>query len=200
MHPWRLKPGRLHPLDRPPADAPWNLAELSDLAPVDAVEAAVLVGLVERPQGAQLLLTRRTDSLRLHAGQIAFPGGRRDAGDADLVATALRETEEEVGIEPERIEPLGFLDPLLTITGFRVIPVLARLDPGFTLRLQEDEVAEAFEAPLAVLLDPGRIERVGAVFRGRLRHTWQIRHGGYRIWGATAAIILNLGRFLEPET
>lgn len=184
----------------PPADLPWNQDELADLLPPALAEAAVLVGLVARPDGEHLLLTRRTDSLRQHAGQIAFPGGRCDAADPSLVAAALRETEEEVGIAPGLIEPLGFLDPYATITGFRVTPVLARIAPGYRLRLQAAEVAEAFEVPLAYLLDPANCEQVGADFHGRMRHYWQIRYGRHQIWGATAAMILNLRRFFEFES
>ncbi|MCK7595271.1 CoA pyrophosphatase [Lysobacter sp. CAU 1642] len=195
----RLRSGHLHPLDRPPQEAPWNSDELLDLLPEHLAEAAVLVGLIERPAGQSVLLTRRTDSMRQHAGQIAFPGGRRDPGDRDLVAAALRETEEEVGIGAPLIEPLGFLDPYATITGFRVTPVLARIDPGYQLRLEAAEVAEAFEVPLTYLLDPANSEQVGAEFRGRMRHYWQIHFGRYRIWGATAAMILNLRRFFESE-
>jgi 8-oxo-dGTP pyrophosphatase MutT (NUDIX family) len=190
----------LHPLSRPPGEEPWNQSELVDLLPAELAEAAVLVGLIERPDGDHLLLTRRTDSLRLHAGQIAFPGGRRDADDADLVAAALRETEEEVGIGAELIDPLGFLDPYATITGFRVTPVVARIDASYGLRLQADEVAEAFEVPLAYLLDPANSEKVSAEFRGRMRHYWQIHFGRHRIWGATAAMILNLRRFFDVES
>lgn len=192
-------PARLHPLVDPPEGDPWNRGELDDLLPPRLSEAAVLVGLVEREAGDHLLLTRRTDSLRLHAGQIAFPGGRRDRSDPDLVAAALRETEEEVGIPPAQIEPLGFLDPYATITGFRVTPVLARISPVYRLRLQADEVAEAFEVPLTYLLDPANSEQVNAEFRGRMRHYWQIHYGRHRIWGATAAMILNLRRFYDIE-
>lgn len=197
--PPRLSRGRLHPLESPPCGDPWNCDELSDLLPAELAEAAVLIGLVERPHGTCLLLTRRTDTLRSHAGQIAFPGGRRDRGDRDLVAAALRETEEEVGIGPDRVQTLGFIDPYATITGYRVTPLVASIDPDYSLRLQTDEVAEAFEVPLDHLLDPANSERVGAVFRGRMRHYWQIPFGRHRIWGATAAMILNLRQYFDVE-
>lgn len=190
---------RLHRLSEPPTGEPWNRDELSDLLPERLADAAVLVGLIERPAGDHLLLTRRTDSLRVHAGQIAFPGGRKDPGDPDLVCAALRETEEEVGIPAAQIAPLGFIDPYATITGFRVTPVLARIAPDYRLRLQADEVAEAFEVPLSYLLDPANSEQVNAEFRGRMRHYWQIHYGRHRIWGATAAMILNLRRFFDFE-
>jgi 8-oxo-dGTP pyrophosphatase MutT (NUDIX family) len=188
-----------HPLPAPPALPPWNLDELGDLLPAALHPAAVLVGLVERPAGTTLLLTRRTDTLRHHAGQVAFPGGRIDAGDRDEVAAALREAEEEVGVRAEHAVPLGFLDPYATITGFRVVPVVARIDAGYVPRLQASEVAEVFEVPLEFVLDPANSERVGAEFRGRLRHYWQIHFGRHRIWGATAAMILNLRRFIAHE-
>lgn len=187
----------LHPLHTPPESEPWNLAELADLLPpAPLADAAVLVGLVPRAQGTQLLLTRRHAGMRQHAGQIAFPGGRLDADDAGPVAAALRETQEEVGIAAELIRPLGFLDPYATITGFRVLPVVAVLDPAHVTRLQPEEVDEAFEVPLAFLLDPASSVRIGAEFRGRLRHYWQFEFGGHRIWGATAAMLLNLRAFV----
>lgn len=186
-----------HSLDQPPAGPAWNQDELADLLPAQLHPAAVLVGLVPRASGTQLLLTRRTDSMRHHAGQIAFPGGRLEPGDRGAVDAALRETEEEVGIQAEWIQPLGFLDAYATITGFRVMPVVARLDPGFSLRLQDEEVAEAFEVPLEFVMQASNAEQVQAEFRGRMRHYWQFNYGPYRIWGATAAMILNLRRFLE---
>lgn len=195
----RIGRQRLHPLGCPPASLPWNCEELSDLLPDRLTEAAVLVGLVERDGGDHLLLTRRNDSLRQHAGQVAFPGGRRDLADPDLIAAALRETEEEVGIPGGQIEPLGFLDPYATITGFRITPVVARLSPSYRLRLRDEEVAEAFEVPLAFLLDPANLEKVDAEFRGRMRHYWQFRFGRHLIWGATAAMILNLRQFSDSE-
>lgn len=196
----RLRCQQLHPLCSPPAGQAWNADELSDLMPFELAEAAVLVGLVERPTGDHVLLTRRTDSLRHHAGQIAFPGGRRDAADCDLIAAALRETHEEVGIPPAQVEPIGYLDAYATITGFRITPLVARIRPDYRLRLQPEEVAEAFEVPLAYLLDPANSEQVGAEFRGRMRHYWQIHFGRHHIWGATAAMILNLRRFFDIES
>lgn len=183
----------LHPLDRPPSGAGWNQAELIDLLPgsVRLVEAAVLVGLIDRPQGMQVLLTRRTDALRNHAGQVSFPGGRVEASDFDATATALRETFEEVGVAPAQVGPLGLLDPLVTITGFRVLPVVATIDPAYIAHPDPNEVAEVFEVPLQFLLDPDNLMRQEIQHRGRARAVLEFRWPTHRIWGVTAAILLN---------
>ncbi|QSX77296.1 CoA pyrophosphatase [Lysobacter solisilvae] len=188
----RLRAG-LHPLDRPPVAAGWNQSELIDLLPssVRLVEAAVLVGLIDRPDGVQVLLTRRTDDLRNHAGQVSFPGGRVEASDFDATATALRETFEEVGVAPVQVEPMGLLDPLVTISGFRVLPVVAIVDPAYVARPDPSEVAEVFEVPLAFLLDPGNLQRHEIEHRGRARTVLEFRWPAQRIWGVTAAILLN---------
>lgn len=191
----------LLPLDAVPGGEPWNLDELDGLLDParPLADAAVLVGLVPRPGGTGILLTRRTETLTNHAGQVSFPGGRLDPGDASPIAAALRETHEEVAIGAELIEPLGYLDPYVTITGFRVLPVVARLSPHYAAVPNPDEVADAFEVPLAPLLAGHSIERVAAIFRGRERHYWEYREGPHRIWGATAAMLVNLGRRLGAE-
>jgi 8-oxo-dGTP pyrophosphatase MutT (NUDIX family) len=195
--PHRL-PRALYPLDSPPAGPGWNLPDLADLLPPEPLRpAAVLVGVVERPHGAQVLLTRRHEQLRHHAGQISFPGGRIEAADAGPVAAALREALEEVGLRPEHAEPLGFLDPFVTITGFHVMPVVARIDPGFAPVPDPNEVDEVFEAPLGFLLDPGNERHFEAEFAGRVRRIVEMRYGAYRIWGATAAMLVNFRRRLE---
>lgn len=188
----------LLPLATVPGGPAWNLDELDGLLDPAAplADAAVLVGLVPRAGGVNVLLTRRTETLNRHAGQVSFPGGRLDAGDASPVHAALRETWEEVAIRAELIEPIGYLDPYHTITGFRVLPVVARLSPDYHAVPNPDEVADAFEVPLAPLLDGRHIERVAAIFRGRERHYWEYRQGPHRIWGATAAMLVNLGRRL----
>lgn len=187
----------LHPLGALPTRSPWNLDELADLiGDAPAVEAAVLVGLVPRESGLQVLLTRRTDSLRHHAGQVSFPGGRIEHDDADAVAAALREAEEEIGLAAALAAPLGFLDPLITITGFRVLPVVARIDPGFVPAPDPNEVAEVFEVDLDFLMHPDNLERIGMDYRGRVRHVLQFRRPPQapeqRIWGVTASILYNL--------
>lgn len=187
----------LHPLDAMPSSAPWNFDELADLLDdVPAVDAAVLVGLVPRGAGLQVLLTRRTDSLRHHAGQVSFPGGRIEADDHDVVAAALREAHEEIGLSHGLATPLGFLDPMITITGFRVLPVVARIDPHFVATPDPGEVAEVFEIDLAFLMHPDNLERVDIDYRGRTRHVLQFRQPPQaphqRIWGVTASILFNL--------
>ena len=191
---WSRLPQCLLPLDAAPRGEPWNLAELADLIPPQQrrMPAAVLVALVPRPSGTAVLLTRRTDHLSRHPGQVSFPGGRADAGDLGPVGTALREAQEEVGIAPGLIEPLGFLDRYDTITAFRVTPVVARLAAEYEAHPDADEVADVFEVPLSWLRDPARRERHEREYAGRMRHYFQFRYGPHTIWGATAAILVNL--------
>ena len=154
--------------------------------------AAVLVPLVPRETGLHVLLTQRQPHLRSHAGQVAFPGGRIDATDLNPVAAALRETEEETGILPGFIDPLGFLDTYLTSTNFRVMPVVGILRPGFTVTPQVAEVADVFEVPLAFLMNPMSHERHSRDWQGRQRHYFAMPWQGRYIWGATAGMIRNL--------
>jgi 8-oxo-dGTP pyrophosphatase MutT (NUDIX family) len=188
----------LHPIDDPPRDAAWNLHELGDLLPPQRARApaAVLVALVARAEGPHVLLTRRTESLARHAGQVSFPGGRIDAADAGPLQAALREAHEEVALDARLLEPLGYLDPYDTITGFRVLPLVARLAPDYVAVPNPQEVDSVFEVPLAPLLAGRDIEQVAAEFFGRTRHYWEYRQGPHRIWGATAAMLVNLGRRL----
>ena len=153
--------------------------------------AAVLVGIVARDTPT-LLLTQRTEHLPSHAGQVAFPGGKLEAGDPDAVAAALREAQEEIGLDPRFIEPIGFLDALRTHTGFHVDPVVAIIRPGFTLRLDASEVADVFEVPLAYLMDDANHQLKSRERDGRLRHYYTMPYQERFIWGATAAMIKNM--------
>ncbi len=188
----------LNPLAAAPAGKGWNHDELADLLPPGPpAEAAVLAGLVPRPQGVQVLLTRRTETLRNHGGQVGFPGGRIEPGDRNPVAAALRESSEEIALPYERVQALGYLDPFVTISSFRVTPVVAVIDPAFVPVPQPAEVAEVFEVPLDFLMDPGNLRQVEIDHRGRVRHVLEYTWPGQRIWGATAAILYNLRRRLE---
>jgi len=191
---WPVTAGCLHPLDLPPAGPAWNLDEIADLLPPaqPRVDAAVLVGLVRRDDGPHVLLTLRTDTLSRHAGQISFPGGRIDPDDACPMAAALRETAEEIAVGHQLITPLGFLDAYDTITGYRVYPLVAELAPEYRAIPDPAEVVEAFEVPLSFLFAPANCERVSGEYRGRMRHYWRFRFGRHLIWGATAAMLLNL--------
>ncbi|HEX6736304.1 MAG TPA: CoA pyrophosphatase [Azonexus sp.] len=151
--------------------------------------AAVLFPIVRRPEQATVLLTQRTAHLRDHAGQISFPGGRVEAEDLSPVHTALRETEEEIGLARAHVEILGFLPEYRTGTGFRVTPVVALVEPPFDLRLDPFEVAEVFEVPLAFLLDPANHKQHEMHYRGALRRYYAMPYGDYFIWGATAGMI-----------
>jgi 8-oxo-dGTP pyrophosphatase MutT (NUDIX family) len=162
------------------------------IAPAALTPAAVLVPLVAHDDGVRVLLTRRTDRLSHHSGQISFPGGRVDEGDRDLVACALREAEEEIGLDRRFVRVLGALDCYITVTGFAVTPLVAAVTPGFRLRIDPAEVAEAFDVPLEFLLDPANHRRHGGVFNGVQRHWWAMPYGDYYIWGATAGMLRNL--------
>jgi 8-oxo-dGTP pyrophosphatase MutT (NUDIX family) len=157
--------------------------------------AAVLVPVVERPQPT-VILTLRPETMRKHPGQISFPGGRIDPGDDGPVAAALREAEEEIGLPPDMVEVIGIADPYLTVTGFEVIPVVGIVPPDLPLAPHPGEVAALFEAPLAYLLDPAHQRVRTAIWRGRERTYYEIEYEGRRIWGATAAMIVNLSRRL----
>ncbi|HVC37874.1 MAG TPA: CoA pyrophosphatase [Gammaproteobacteria bacterium] len=159
--------------------------------------AAVLVPVVMRPRELTLLLTQRTEQLLDHAGQVSFPGGSREMKDSDPVQTALRETQEETGLERRFVETVGFLDGYLTITGYAVTPVVGLVKPEFHLQPDPLEVAEVFEVPLAFLRDPAnrqiRTRHVG----GRDVDYYLFEYNQYAIWGATAAILVNFLHKLE---
>lgn len=157
--------------------------------------AAVLVPLIDRPGGLTVLLTKRTAHLHDHAGQVSFPGGRHEDADGDMITTALREAEEEVGLARTQIEILADLPEFRTGTGFRVTPVVALVTPPLNLKLDDFEVAEVFEVPLDHLLtDCWRRESFER--GGRMRHFWATDWAGYYIWGATAGMLVNLRTLL----
>ncbi|MFS8035525.1 CoA pyrophosphatase [Xanthobacter sp. AM11] len=153
--------------------------------------AAVLVPVVARPQPS-ILLTLRSPHLSQHAGQIAFPGGRVDPGDADERAAALREAQEEVGLDRRFVRHLGYLDGYLSGTGFWIVPVVGLVDPAYDLTLNPAEVAEAFEVPLSFLMTPRNHERQSREWKGTLRHFYAMPYEGRNIWGATAGMLRNL--------
>lgn len=154
--------------------------------------AAVLVPIVAHRSGATVLLTERTSGLRDHSGQIALPGGKIDPGDASPRAAALREAEEEIGLAPGRVTPLGYLDPYLTGTGFLVVPTVAMVEAPLSLTLNPREVAAAFEVPLPFLMDPANHQRHERTLGGRARRFYAMPFAERFIWGATAGMIRNL--------
>ena len=153
--------------------------------------AAVLVGVVDHAEPG-VLLTMRTSDLPNHPGQIAFPGGKMDPHDATPLAAALRETQEEIGLGAALIEPIGYLDLYLTFTGFRILPVLARVTPNYALTINAREVADAFEVPLAFVMDKANHKRASRDWKGVRREYYEMPFGERYIWGVTAGILRNL--------
>ncbi len=154
--------------------------------------AAVLIPLIERTDELQVLLTRRTEHLHDHPGQISFPGGRVEATDAGPAATALRETQEEIGLKPGQVELAGYLPPHAVVTGFAITPVVGFVPGDIELKLDGFEVAEAFEVPLAFFLDPGNRQQQERVVRGQCLQVAEFQFRQHRIWGATAQILDSL--------
>jgi 8-oxo-dGTP pyrophosphatase MutT (NUDIX family) len=159
--------------------------------------ASVLIPLVEREPGHTVLLTRRTDGLQDHGGQVSFPGGSREQTDRDPIETALRETEEETGLARGLIDVVGYLDGYLTITGYAVTPVVGLVQPGFELKPDPVEVAEVFEVPLDWLRDPGNRQVRSRIIAGRDVGFYQFDYEGHVIWGATAAMLVGFIGKLE---
>lgn len=185
-----LEQGRLRTVELLPGDK----VGLDD-GPDDALTAAaVLIAVTDRLRPG-VILTQRTDTLRRHAGQIAFPGGRLDPGE-DPITAALREAEEEIGLTPTAVTVIGEVDRYRTVTGYCVTPVLAVIPPDLPFTLSEQEVASVFEVPLHHLLDRANHRQTEAVWRGVDRRYWEIGWEDRRIWGATAAMIVNLSRRL----
>jgi len=158
--------------------------------------AGVLVPLMQRPEGLSVLLTQRASHLKHHAGQVSFPGGRMEAHDDDVRAAALRETHEEVGIEPHHIDVIGYLRSMPTITGFAVTPVVGLVADGIGLTVDRTEVEYAFEVPLEHLLDEGNDRLVDREFEGRNFSLTEFYYGGERIWGATAYMLLAFRKYV----
>jgi len=159
--------------------------------------SAVLVAITDRPEPG-LILTQRSAKLRNHAGQVAFPGGRIDPDDADAVAAALREAEEEIALAPSLVDVIGTTDPYRTHSGFAIVPVLAVIPPDIPLVPHPHEVDEIFEVPLAYALDPARRTQHEIEWEGEVRHYHEIVWEDRRIWGVTAAILVNLCYRLDP--
>jgi 8-oxo-dGTP pyrophosphatase MutT (NUDIX family) len=162
----------------------------------DLLPAAVLLPIIRRSVPT-VLLTRRTEHLPQHAGQVSFPGGRADSGDISLVQTALRETQEETGIDPSFITVAGFLDAYETGTGYAILPVVGVLEEGFSLSPDANEVAQIFEVPLAFLLDFANRQKTTREFQGRSRTFYSYTYDGHYIWGATAAMLVNFSERLQ---
>jgi 8-oxo-dGTP pyrophosphatase MutT (NUDIX family) len=186
----RLRTALSQPAAEPPIEG--DQAELRAGA---SVAAAVLVAITDRAEPG-LILTVRREHLRTHAGQIAFPGGRIDPGE-DAIAAALREAQEEILLDPAQAEVIAAIEPYRTVTGYVVTPVVAAVPPDLPLEPHEHEVADWFEAPLAFVLDAANQHRRSALFQGLQRHYYEIDWNGRRIWGATAAMIVNLSRRLQ---
>ena len=171
-------------------DADPVMKKIAEVRPIRP--AAVLVPLIAHPGGMAVLLTQRTAHLSAHAGQISFPGGKIEADDSDPLAAALRETDEEIGLDRQSVEPLGYLDLYMTTLGYRIVPVIARVKPGFKLKLNTSEVDGTFEVPLAFLMDQNNVQRHARDWQGMTRHYYAITFGERYIWGVTAGILRNL--------
>jgi 8-oxo-dGTP pyrophosphatase MutT (NUDIX family) len=174
-----------------------QIALLRQLIPANPVRAAVLMPLVDRPSGLQVLLTQRASHLKHHPGQISFPGGRIEVADAGPWEAALREAREEIGLEADFITHAGYLQDHLVISGFRVTPAVGFVRPGFELRLDRTEVDDVFEVPLQFVLDARNHAPRDRIIAGHTIVTHEIHYEGRQIWGATASMLITLGRLLD---
>jgi 8-oxo-dGTP pyrophosphatase MutT (NUDIX family) len=170
-------------------DADPVMKKISEVRPIRP--AAVLVPVIDQPEPT-VLLTQRAQHLPNHPGQISFPGGKIEKNDTDPLAAALRETDEEIGLDRNAVAPLGYLDLYMTTLGYRIVPVIARVKPGFSLTLNTAEVDAAFEVPLAFLMDQANVQRHSRDWNGMSRHYYAITFGERYIWGVTAGILRNL--------
>jgi 8-oxo-dGTP pyrophosphatase MutT (NUDIX family) len=186
-----LLQARLGTIVHPPALPAYSDYDLSDGRPdvPTLKQAAVLVPLIARERGLHVVLTRRSSALSNHAGQIAFPGGRCDATDADVGATALREAHEEIGLDPSHVTLLGVSDAYETVTRFAVTPVIGVVDPAARFTADPREVAEIFEVPLAFLMDPANHVPQSRDHNGIARRYYAMPYGDYYVWGATAGML-----------
>jgi 8-oxo-dGTP pyrophosphatase MutT (NUDIX family) len=170
-------------------DADPVMQKIAEVRPIRP--AAVLVPIVDHAEPT-VLLTQRAQHLPDHPGQVSFPGGKIEKGDADPRASALRETEEEIGLDRANVEALGYLDLYMTTLGYRIVPVIARVKPGFSLKLNVSEVDVTFEVPLAFLMDQNNMQRHSREWQGMTRHYYAFTFGERYIWGVTAGILRNL--------
>jgi 8-oxo-dGTP pyrophosphatase MutT (NUDIX family) len=182
----------------PPEAKDWPTRFL-DMASGSLKAAGVLIPIIDRPGGLTVLLTQRSSALRVHAGQVSFPGGRMESSDQDIVATAFRETHEEVGIHPSIVEVAGYLDPAPTVTGYAVTPVVGLLGKEVSVVIDPGEVEAAFEVPLNFLLDPGNQQDSVRVYDGIELQIVEFNYADRRIWGATASMLLQLRKKLIKQ-
>lgn len=169
-----------------------NPEMMDELKAAKLRDAAVLVPVIDTGAEARVILTRRTATLRRHSGQIAFPGGAVDPTDASMEDAAMREAEEEIGLDPGFVEPVGRLPDYLTTTGYRIAPILSIVRPGFTTRVNPDEVDAVFEVPLSFLMSEANHRRESRMWEGRERHYYTMPYGEWFIWGVTAGILRTL--------
>ncbi len=181
------------------ASSDFDLNPGVDLPPTRKLRpAAVLVGLIERPRGLHVILTKRSSRLKHHPGQIALPGGKVDDTDRDAVDAALREAEEEIALPRSIVTPIGSLGPHETVTSFIIQPIVAEVTQNFAAEPEAGEVAEVFEVPLSHVTDHSRYSVQSRVWQGRRRYYYTVPYGPYYIWGATARILRGLADRLSP--